>query len=174
MRWLRLIYALVRSSFKHRLTIKDTSIINFRVWVTDVDATIMNHAAMMTVFETGRLDFMQRVGFIKLIRQKKWYFASGGISVQFLRPLKVFQKAQLSTKLLHISDYIIYTEQKITRNRKDIAICITKGKAKLGKVDIHTEEILACLNESKKTFEERELIEHYEKSNSLFREKLCE
>lgn len=169
-RWFRLLYALISSRFKSRLTIHDLSVLKFSVWLTDVDANIMNHAAMMTVFEVGRIDFIQRVGFLSLLRKKKWYFASGSISVQFLRPLKVFQKAELSTRLLYVSDEDMYTEQKITRAGKDIAICITKSRAKQGKTTIHTDEILACLKETKKPVLGKERIEQYEKSNARFRE----
>ena len=172
MRWLRLLFALINSGFKSKLTINDSSSISFRVWITDVDASIMNHAAMMTVFEAGRIDFIKRVGFFKLIRQKQWYFASGGMSVQFFRPLKVFQKAEVTTAVLHVSEQWIYTKQIITRKGKDIAICIAKSKAKKGKEDIHTDEIMTYLKEIKKPVTTNALIESYETSNILFKENL--
>ena len=56
MRWLRLISAIVLAKFKKRLSIFDESNIAFRVWVTDVDAAIMNHATMMTIMEMGRVE----------------------------------------------------------------------------------------------------------------------
>ena len=74
MRWLRLLFAIFSAKYRSKLTITEESNITFRVWLTDVDASIMNHATMMTVMEMGRIDFMVRSGFFKLARQNKWYF----------------------------------------------------------------------------------------------------
>ena len=74
MRWLRLSTAIFSAKYKSELSITDVSEIKFRVWLTDIDVSIMNHAAMMTVMEMGRIDYMVRTGFFKLARKKKWYF----------------------------------------------------------------------------------------------------
>jgi acyl-CoA thioesterase FadM len=134
----------------------------------------MNHATMMTVFETGRIDFMVRTGFFKLARQKKWYFPTSGISVQFFRPLKVFQKAVLSTRIIHIDEYNIYLEQKITRQEKEIAACIVKSKVKSGRENIRTTEIITLLDAGSITGGSTELIELFEKQEKLFKEKILQ
>jgi acyl-CoA thioesterase FadM len=144
----------------------------FRVWLTDIDASIMNHASMMTVFETGRIDLMVRTGFFKLARQKKWYFPTTGISVQFFRPLKAFQKAVLTTSIIHIDEYNIYLEQKITRKEKDIAACLVKSKVKSGRENISTIEIMKLLNAGDPPNRSAELIEHFEKQEQLFKEEM--
>ncbi len=90
MRWIRLLFAILSAKYRSKLTISDESNISFRVWITDIDASIMNHAPMMTVMEMGRIDFMVRSGFFKIAREKNWYFPSKSISVQFIRPLKLF------------------------------------------------------------------------------------
>ena len=104
MRWIRLLLALITARSKSKLSVTDTSEINFRVWITDVDASIMNHAALMTVMEAGRLDLMVRSNFFRLARKNKWYVPSSAISVQFLRPLKIFQKALLTTRVFHVTE----------------------------------------------------------------------
>jgi hypothetical protein len=65
MRWLRLSIALFSAKHKSKLSITDVSEIKFRVWLTDIDVSIMNHAAMMTVMEMGRIDYIVRTGFFK-------------------------------------------------------------------------------------------------------------
>src|SRR4051794_32601164 len=115
MRWIRLLLALFVAKYRSKPTVADTSVLSFRVWLTDVDATIMNHAALMTVMEAGRIDLMVRSGFFSLARKEKWYFPTSAISVQFMRPLKIFQKATLVTRVLHVTTTDIYLEQKVTR-----------------------------------------------------------
>jgi acyl-CoA thioesterase FadM len=172
MRWLRLLLGLLFAKFRTKLNINETSTIKFYVWLTDIDASIMNHAAMMTVFESGRIDFMVRAGFFRIARQKKWFFPSSSISVQFFRPLKTFQKAFLTTRVFHVTDYFIYTEQKITRDGKDMAICIVKSKVKFGKENIATQEIIILLNAEIIPTESKDLIELFEKQEEAFKNKL--
>lgn len=74
MRWLRLLTALVSAHFRDGISPGDESEVKFRVWITDVDASIMNHATMLTVMETGRIDYMVRSGFFRLAIKNRWYF----------------------------------------------------------------------------------------------------
>ena len=129
----------------------------------------MNHAAMMTVFETGRIDYMVRTGFFKLARQKKWYFPNSSINVQFFRPLKVFQKAVVTTRVFHMSEQFIYVEQKITKQGKDIALCIVKSKVKLGRENVATQEIIKLLDAENIPAESRELVELFERQETAFK-----
>src|SRR5438874_8991866 len=111
MRWLRLLLALGFARYRSKLTVTQCSVLSFRVWLTDVDAAIMNHAALLTVMEAGRIDLMVRSGFFSLARKEKWYFPTSAISVQFMRPLKIFQRATLVTRVLHVTATDIYLEQ---------------------------------------------------------------
>jgi acyl-CoA thioesterase FadM len=173
MRWIRLLQSLLFSRFRNKLAITGTSTIKFTVWLTDIDASIMNHAAMMTVFEAGRIDLMVRTGFFKIARKKNWFFPSTSISVQFFRPLKAFQQALLMTRVFHVDDQFIYTEQKISRREKDIAICIVKSKVKSGKENVSTGEIIKLLNAGYMPTESKELIELFEKQDAAFKNKIC-
>ena len=173
MRLVRLLIAILSAKYRSKLTITEESNIAFRVWLTDVDASIMNHATMMTAMEMGRIDLMVRSGFFKLARKKKWYFPSRSISVQFIRPLKLFQKANLTTKVFHIDERWIYIEQKISRHGKDIAICIVKSTVKKGRETISTNEIAKVLGISELPTEGKQIIDSYEKENNLVHQRLC-
>lgn len=141
MRWIKLLAAIISARFRSRLSPDGVSEIDFRVWLTDVDASIMNHAEIMTVFETGRIDFMVRTGFFRLARKNQWHFPSRSITAQFIRPLKLFQKARLTSKILHMDDKWIYTEQRITRGDKLISVCMVKSTVKQGRETLSPLEI---------------------------------
>ena len=173
MRWIRLILAIYSAKYRSKLSISEESNITFRVWFTDVDASVMNHAPMMTVMEMGRIDFMVRTGFFKLAREKKWYFPSRSMSVQFIRPLKLFQKANLTTRLFYVDERWLFTEQKIIRHGKDIAICIAKNTVKKGRETISTNEIAKALDFGIFPTEGKEIIDSYEKENNLVYKRLC-
>lgn len=173
MRWLRLSTAIFSAKHKSKLSITDVSEIKFRVWLTDIDASIMNHAAMMTVLEMGRIDYMVRTGFFKLARKKKWYFPIRSISAQFIRPLKLFQTANLITRVFHVDESWFYFEQKIIRKGKIIAICIVKGTVKKGKISVSTHEISKELKIGELPAEGKNIIDSYEKENDLVYKRLC-
>jgi acyl-CoA thioesterase FadM len=132
----------------------------------------MNHAAIMSVMEMGRIDYMVRTGFLKLARKNKWYFPSSSISVQFFRPLKIFQKATVVTKVLHIDDKWIYLEQKITRDNKTMAICIVKSTIKREREHINIQEVLQQLNIGAPPTDATGLIETFEYEQKLAKERL--
>jgi len=89
MRWIRLLGALGKAKFRSKLKGSEVSTISVRVWITDIDVSVMNHAAMMTIFEMGRADFMVRTNFFKIATKNNWFFPNQAISVQFYRPLKI-------------------------------------------------------------------------------------
>jgi len=160
------------AKFRNKLSVRDESVIQFRVWITDIDVSIMNHAAILTVMEMGRIDFMVRSGFLRLAKKKKWYFVSAALSAQFIRPLKIFQKASLTTRVFHIEDPWIYMEQKITRAGKDLAVCIVKSKVKKGRETVSTDEIAKELNSGPLPAEGEEIVACYEQENNLVRQRV--
>lgn len=172
MRWFRLFPTIFTAKNRSKLSISEESNLTFRVWPTDIDVSIMNHAAMMTVMEMGRIDYMVRTGFFKLARKMKWYFPIRGISAQFIRPLKLFQKANLITRVFHIDESWFYIEQKIYRKGKIIAICIVKATVKKGRIPVSTNEILKELNIDELPIEGKNIIDSYEKENDLVYKRL--
>src|SRR5690242_3325101 len=169
MRWIRLSLPLFFSRFQSKLTLSETSSLKFTVWLTDIDVSIMNHAAMMSVFESGRIDFMVRTGFFKLAREQKWYVPNSSINIQFFRPLKIFQKAIVTTRVFHMTDNFIFLEQKITRTGKDIALCVVKSKVKSGRENVATREVVALMDSKRIPDESKELVELYERQETLIR-----
>jgi acyl-CoA thioesterase FadM len=174
MRWIRLLSALINAKFKTKLTGTETVCKSFRVWITDIDVSVMNHAAIMTILETGRLDLMVRTNFFKIATKNKWYFPMQAISVQFYRPLKIFQKAQIFTRISYVDAKWIYLEQKIERKGKIIAACIIKGTIKKGMETIHTSELIKALHIDNLPANKYDLMKTYELENAQMNEKLVD
>ncbi len=145
MRWIKLLLALGKARFRPKAKGSETTTFKFRVWLTDIDVTVMNHAAIMTVFEMGRADYMVRTNFFKIATKNKWFFPNQAINVQFYRPLKFFQTAVVYTKMSYVDETYFYIEQKIMRNGKPIASCFANGLAKKGRETIPTAEIIKAL-----------------------------
>jgi acyl-CoA thioesterase FadM len=158
--------------FRSHVPVAGVSNLAFRVWITDIDISVMNHAAIMTVFETGRIDFMVRTGFFKLATRNKWYVPSSAISVTFFRPLKMFQKAVVTTRLFHVDDRWIYLEQVIIRHGKAISACIVKSTVKKGREVIDPAIVLKALGSSAIVKEGAELVRIYEQEQRMLSDRL--
>lgn len=176
MRWIRLLIALGRARFRTKLKAYETSILTFRVWVTDIDVSVMNHAAIMTVFEMGRVDYMVRTNFFKIATKNNWFFPSQAINVQFYRPLKIFQKAKVYTKMSFVDEHYFYMEQKIMRKGKPIASCFANGLAKQGRDTISTAEIIKALKIDPKDVpsKKHELVSIFKEKNEKMTKKIIE
>ena len=84
MRWIRLLSALLKAKLKSKVDASDTFCISFRVCITDIDVSIMNHSAILTVMETGRLDLMVRFNFFKIAAKNNWFFLSKKVNNAFI------------------------------------------------------------------------------------------
>lgn len=115
---------------------------------------------------------MVRSGFFALARKMKWYFPSAAVSVQFIRPLKLFQTAEVHTRVFHVNESWIYLEQKVVRGGKAMAVCIVKSKVKKGRETVNTNEILKELHMDSLPAEASDLIECYERGNKLMFDRL--
>lgn len=145
MRWIKLLTTLLKARFRPKAKGNETTSLNFRVWINDIDVTVMNHAAIMTVFEMGRADYMVRTNFFKIATKNKWFFPNQAINVQFYRPLKRFQKATVYTRMGYVDETYFYIEQKIIRKGKPIAASLANGLAKKGRETVPTHEIIKAL-----------------------------
>lgn len=176
MRWIKLLMALGKARFRPKAKGSETTTLKFRVWITDIDVTVMNHAAIMTVFEMGRADYMVRTNFFKIATKNKWFFPNQAINVQFYRPLKMFQKAVVYTKMSYVDKEYFYLEQKIMRNGKPIASCFANGLAKKGRDTIPTAEIIKALKIDPKDVpsEGHDLISIFEEKNDKMTEKIID
>ena len=166
MRWIRLLTAIISARFRSSIDVKATSKIKFYVWFTDIDISMMNHAAILTVMEMGRLDFMVRTGIFKLVNRKKWAIPGRALSVQFYRPLKMFQKAELYSKIAYVDEKWVYMEQEIMRKGKLVAFCLIKATIKKDRKTVSTSDFNKELGIDFIDFQKTDLVELQEKLNT--------
>ena len=172
-RWLRTLITFIRAQFLKDINPDEETSLNFRVWITDVDLSIMNNAAMMTITEMGRIDLMIRTGFIKHVRRNKLYVPLASISAQFRRPLKRFQKFQLKTQLIYWDEKWIYISHRIVCEEKIIAVALAKCTVKKGRERIPFEKIIHKFNWEMKPKRRPKMIDEFQKGETLFLEN-CE
>lgn len=125
-RWLRVLLTVVRSWRLPRLRIDQESDLSFRVWPTDADISLMNHAAFLTIMEQGRIDFLFRTGLIRLFRRRHWTALLGSMTVQFRSPLRRFQRYRLATRVTCWDADWFYLEHRVSRADTLVACALAK------------------------------------------------
>lgn len=125
-RWVRFVLTVIRSMLKPRLRIDQESVLTFRVWPTDADLRLMNHANVMTIMEQGRIDFILRSGFLRLLLRRHWSAVLGSITVQYRSPLRRFQRCQLRTRVVCWDAKWIFLEHRLTREDRLVAAGLAK------------------------------------------------
>ncbi|MDZ7828792.1 MAG: thioesterase family protein [Halofilum sp. (in: g-proteobacteria)] len=107
----------------------DDSVLECRVGLTDIDLfTELNNARYLHYMELGRWDYSQRVGFVRVMREHKWGIAVGGASIRYRRPIRLFARFTLATRLVcHDGRWFYFLQEVYARDR----ICAS-GLMKVG------------------------------------------
>lgn len=91
--WIRSLVAIIKvARMPRKRSIFDVSEIKSRVMPTDLDWLLhMNNSKYLRDLDFGRVDFWGGNGAYEKIRQFKWYFVLGAMSIRYRRELNLFQ-----------------------------------------------------------------------------------
>lgn len=99
--FLKLARVLIGAKFREPINIMERSAVNFRVGLADADMFgELNNARYLTFMELARWDYSYRVGFVALMKSKKWGLVVGGASIRYRRRIPLFRKFTLTTELI--------------------------------------------------------------------------
>jgi acyl-CoA thioesterase FadM len=114
--------------FPYRRGLLDESVVRFRVWPNDLDTNLhMNNGRYLTLMDLGRLDLLLRNGAIRHVVAQRWYPVLGGCLVRFRRPLNLFQRFEIRTRIVTWDEKWVYLEQRILRNGDPALQAYLKG-----------------------------------------------
>ena len=115
--YIKLWLTLRRARMSTSLQVDDTSVIEYRAGLGDIDVFgELNNARQLVYFELGRWDFSQRIGFIPIMRRNRWGLVVGGASVRYRRRVPFMHKFSVSTRMLCHDQRWFYFLQEIHRN----------------------------------------------------------
>lgn len=111
-----------------RRGILEESVVRFRVWPNDLDTNLhMNNGRYLTLMDLGRLDLLLRNGSIRHVLRRHWYPVLAGTLIRFRRPLNLFQKFEIRTRIVTWDEKWVYLEQRILRRGDLILQAYLKG-----------------------------------------------
>ena len=110
----RILMVYLRSKKASRLSMFDTSSVEMRATLTDIDfAGHINNGMYFSIFDLGRFDLMFRSGVWDIMRKNKWTPVVQTETITFRKSVKFGRKFSQETKLLGLDDKCIYFEQRI-------------------------------------------------------------
>jgi acyl-CoA thioesterase FadM len=104
------------------------STVRFRCWPNDLDTNFhMNNGRYMTLLDLGRLDLLLRTGAAAPAFKRKWYPVLAAVQMRFRKPLNLFQKFEIRTRIVTWDAKFVYLEQKIMREGNLVTHAWLKG-----------------------------------------------
>ncbi len=139
---------LSRLFFPKRLRFMDTSVIEGRVWPTDIDNNLhMNNGRYLTIMDLGRFDWLLSGGHLGYCLRHRWFPIVGSLKILYIRPLRPFQKFELKTRILGWDKKWIYVEQTFEVNGALCAKSILQGLFHGPQGKVPTAELLRVLGQ---------------------------
>lgn len=124
----RVLYLLVAARRRSKLGVLETGRVEMWVWPGDLDVLLhMNNGRYLTIMDLGRVDFLIRSGMMDKIRQRKWYPVVAALSITYKRPLKLWQKFEMTTRIAGWDERWIYLQQEFHSRGKLVAAALIKG-----------------------------------------------
>ena len=111
-----------------RLGLLEESVVRYRVWPNDLDTNFhMNNGRYMTLMDLGRLDLLLRNGSIRHLLGRRWYPVLASCLIRFRRPLNLFQRFEIRTRIVAWDEKWIYLEQRMLRGGDLVLHAYLKG-----------------------------------------------
>jgi len=145
--YVRFLIVLVTAFFRRALNPLDESVLDFRVWPTDLDVNFhMNNGRYLTIMDLGRVDLILRTGLGRMALKRKWSPLVGSATIRFRRSLDPFQRYRLKSRILCWDDKWFFIEQRFARQDEEVAVGLVKGLLRGRTGNIPTAEVLEALN----------------------------
>jgi acyl-CoA thioesterase FadM len=145
--WFRSLVVLFTAFFRRRLNPLDESVLDFRVWPTDLDVNFhMNNGRYLTIMDLGRVDLMLRTGLGRMALKRKWSPLVGSATIRFRQSLNPFQRYRLKSRILCWDDKWFFIEQRFVRQNELVAVGLVKGLLRGRSGNIPTASVLEGLN----------------------------
>jgi acyl-CoA thioesterase FadM len=95
--------------------------------------------------DLGRFDLTLHSGLMREVIRRRWMPVLGGATITFQRPLKLFQRYTLTTRIIGWDDKWIYMEQSFDSLGKRAATALVKGLIRGAGGSIPTSEVMAAV-----------------------------
>ncbi len=146
--YFRLLIFIIKAIFnKKRVDILDEIITPMRVLPNDLDINMhMNNGRYLTVMDFGRFDYLIYTGLLSICTKHKWMAILGSAYIQYRRPLLLWQKYNIITKVECWDDKWFVISQRFEYNGSTMAIAYVRGLFRGKKGNVKPHHVFATLH----------------------------
>jgi len=127
--YFRLIGLLIVVWFRKRCDPLGPCVTPMHVWPNDLDIFLhMNNGAYLTLMDLARTDMMMRSGFAKGIVKKRWYPVVAAEMIRFKKPLKLFQRYDITTEVVCWDHRAFFLVQTFSRDEEFVAKAVVEAR----------------------------------------------
>ncbi|HEY7681644.1 MAG TPA: thioesterase family protein [Gemmatimonadales bacterium] len=125
----------------------ETARLVFRVLPTDLDFNLhMNNARYLSLMDLGRVDLLNRLGLLRLAFRGRWLPVLGAVSIRYQRPLQLWNRYELLTRIVGWDEKWFYLEQRFERVGKIVATAHVKALVRGPTGSLPTVQVLDALH----------------------------
>jgi acyl-CoA thioesterase FadM len=142
--YFRLLWVLLKANFSPAIAVNAKSSLTFRVWPTDCDINFhLTNARYFSFMDLGRMFYVGQIKLLGKLLKRRWMPVVGSCEITFIRPIKPWQKINLTTELITWDEKYQYFYQRFTWKGKTYATALVKTAAYANRQAVPSEKIIA-------------------------------
>lgn len=127
--YLRLFLMIMTTRWKRRVSILEESVTRHWVLPNDLDPYgHMNNGRYFAIADLARIRKLFRARIWQEMKKQKIYAVVAGETIQFRKPLRLFQRFAITTRLMGWDEGFFYVEQTFHRKGRVYALMIVRGR----------------------------------------------
>src|SRR5687768_10255250 len=123
---LRMLFLILGSFFRSRLSLVDENVLRLRVLPNDVDITRLSSDRYLALMDLGRINILLRARLFWTLVRNRWIPVARVVTIRYRYPLKMFQRFELRSRVVYWDAEWAWTEHRIERKGRTTAIGIVK------------------------------------------------
>lgn len=144
---MRLVWVVATTPLDPKMGPGDASVLRLTCWPWDADVFLeLNNGRHLTLYDIGRLHFGKRIGFLGMLRRKRWSLVVGGSSIQYRKRIFPMQRFDLHTRCLGRDEKWFYFQQTVLRGETAHASAVVRTAVIAGpKGTVPTQDVADAL-----------------------------
>ncbi|AHC16674.1 thioesterase family protein [Salinispira pacifica] len=142
--YFRLIRIWLKFSFAKKQGIYTPCVTRFRAYLRDIDFNLhVNNARYLSFMDLSRLDFLGKVGLLKLVFKHRLNPIVAAIDIKFIKEIKPFEAIEIVTQLDHFDHKYFYLTQTFQgKHDRPFAVAKVRGIFVTAKGKVPPEEVI--------------------------------
>ncbi len=121
-----MLFLVIGSFFRSRLSLVDENVLRLRVLPNDVDVTRLSSDRYLALMDLGRINIPLRARLFWTLVRNRWIPVARVVTIRYRYPLKMFQRFELRSRVVYWDAEWAWTEHRFERKGRTTAIAMVK------------------------------------------------